>query len=101
MASALTPSPEPRPGATLRTGGLYRLVRHPMYAGVVLVATAAALLSTVAGDVVVAGVLYAFFALKARYEEGLLVQRYPQYRAYAARTPRFWPLPRPRRGAAE
>ena len=46
-----------------------------------------AFLATVAVTVV-------FFHVKARWEEAQLAERYPGYREYAARTPRFIPRPR-------
>ena len=39
--------------------------------------------------------LVVFFSVKANWEEQRLVERYPDYPAYAATTPAF--VPRPRR----
>src|SRR6476620_6194730 len=38
QVSAVTPFPAPRTGSGLQTSGIYRLVRHPMYGGGVLIA---------------------------------------------------------------
>jgi protein-S-isoprenylcysteine O-methyltransferase Ste14 len=89
--------PAPTGVAVLRTDGLYRVVRHPIYSGVLLLAggiaaTAGSLLAITA---------FAFLVLllsaKARFEERLLVERFPDYTAYARRTPRFVPFLRPGR----
>jgi protein-S-isoprenylcysteine O-methyltransferase Ste14 len=39
----------------------------------------------------VTAALIGWFMVKARWEESRLERRYPGYRAYAARTPRFVP----------
>ncbi len=96
LGSALTPLPEPRSDAELTTGGLYRWVRHPIYSGVLAMGwgwTVAHPSWATVGAVVA---LTALFSAKARYEEGLLVERYPGYAAYAASTPRFVPRRMPR-----
>lgn len=94
LGPALTPTPVPTASGTLATGGLYRFVRHPIYAGVLVAVTGLTLRS---GSLLVgaaAGVTVAFFHIKARWEEARLTERYPEYPDYAARTPRFIPRPR-------
>jgi protein-S-isoprenylcysteine O-methyltransferase Ste14 len=94
LGEALTPSPHPRDGARLRTNGLYRFVRHPIYSGVLLVGWGLGLRSMLWVGLVLAVALTAWMTAKARYEEQLLTARYPDYPAYAATTPRFLPAPR-------
>lgn len=100
LGRSLTPLPTPVPHGQLRTGGLYRLVRHPIYSGVLALAAGASIRS---GSVVVAVAsagLCAWFMAKARWEEGRLRARYPGYDVYAAATPRFvpgWPFGTDRR----
>lgn len=84
LGTALTPLPAPRAGASLVEAGPYRLVRHPIYTGVVVAGAAAPL----AGSPLAAVPLVAlarFLAAKARREEERLVARYPGYPAYRAR----------------
>ena len=95
LGRSLTPLPTPTAGGTLRTGGAYRFVRHPIYSGVLALAFAAAATSGSPVKVALAVALLALFWGKARWEEDLLRERYPGYADYAAGTPRF--LPRPRR----
>jgi protein-S-isoprenylcysteine O-methyltransferase Ste14 len=89
--------PAPTAGAVLRTDGSYRVVRHPIYSGVLLLAAG---IAATAGSLL-AIVAFAFLVLvlsaKARFEERLLAERFPDYTAYARRTPRFVPFLRPRR----
>jgi protein-S-isoprenylcysteine O-methyltransferase Ste14 len=91
LRDALTPRPHPRHGAELVDTGSYRLVRHPIYGGIVLAATGYALV--VGSPLALAGaaILLGFFRLKSGREEGWLRERYPAYQAYAARTKRMIP----------
>ena len=80
------------PHGELKTGGLYRLVRHPVYTGVMALAVGAALGSGSVAKALAAAALVGWFMLKARWEETRLRAAYPGYDDYAARTPRFVPL---------
>jgi protein-S-isoprenylcysteine O-methyltransferase Ste14 len=84
LGSSLTPFPKPAETSTLRTGGAYRLVRHPIYGGSMLVALGWSLVSSPLAVLVAAG-LVALFELKSRLEESLLLSRFPEYEAYMRR----------------
>lgn len=100
LGPALTPTPVPTAGARLRTDGLYRWMRHPIYTGVMLAVTGVTVRSGSLVTATLAVVTVGFFAVKARWEEQRLRERFPAYAAYAASTPRFLPRPpRPRRPA--
>jgi protein-S-isoprenylcysteine O-methyltransferase Ste14 len=95
----LTPMPLPREGSQLRTQGVYALVRHPVYTGVM---TASAVRGLTAGDRVrpfAATALCALLIVKAGWEERQMQARFPEYAAYARRTPRFVPRLGGRRSA--
>ncbi len=94
LGSALTATPVPKATAGLRTGGLYRFMRHPIYSGVLLFVVGTAVASGSIWKLAVAIVSVVFFNLKARWEELRLQAAYPGYGAYAERTPRFIPHPR-------
>ena len=102
LGDRLTPTPVPRDGGQLRTDGPYAHVRHPIYTGVLLIVVGVTVRSGSAVLLALAVATVAFFHAKARFEEGLLAERFPEYRAYAASTPRFVPLPRrrPARGGS-
>jgi protein-S-isoprenylcysteine O-methyltransferase Ste14 len=87
-ARALTPFPAPRRGAELRTDGAYRLVRHPMYGGGILVGAGWSILFATVPGAVLTAVLAVFADLKSRREELWLDERFPGYGEYRARTPR-------------
>jgi protein-S-isoprenylcysteine O-methyltransferase Ste14 len=92
LRDALTPLPHPRDGASLVDTGSYRLVRHPIYGGLVLGAAGYGLLTASPLALVGAAALLGFFRLKSAREELWLEARYPGYAAYRARTRRMIPL---------
>lgn len=92
LGKSLTPLPTPAPHGELRTGGMFRYVRHPIYSGVMALAVGSAIPS---GNFVVAlaaAALIGWLMVKARWEERRLRERYPGYADYAGRTPRFIPF---------
>ena len=93
LGSALTPTPVPSERGQLATGGLYRFVRHPIYTGVLTTVAGMTLRSGSWLHLGVAAASIVFFDRKAAWEEGALHEHYPDYAAYAARTPRFFPRP--------
>lgn len=92
LGPGLTAVPEPVRGADLVVRGPYRHVRHPMYSGVLLLFSGAAVFveSVSAGVLVV--VLAGFFWMKSGYEERQLRIAYPGYGEYR-RMVRFRFLP--------
>jgi protein-S-isoprenylcysteine O-methyltransferase Ste14 len=86
QSSALTPFPAPRSAGELRTTGVYRLARHPMYGGGILIGLGwSAIFATPLGLALTA-TLAVFVELKSRHEERGLEQRYPGYADYRAHT---------------
>ncbi|HEU5041402.1 MAG TPA: isoprenylcysteine carboxylmethyltransferase family protein, partial [Gemmatimonadales bacterium] len=83
LGPSLTPGTEPLPGAPLVTTGPYAHVRHPIYAGIVLLLAGYALLCSNWTLALVVGLVARwYFDRKARVEERWLVARYPLYEAY-------------------
>ena len=91
LGRSLTATPLPLDRAELRTTGPYRWARHPIYSGVILVVIALSVRSGSALTVAIGAATLAFFVVKATWEERRLVERFPEYAAYAARTGRFFP----------
>jgi protein-S-isoprenylcysteine O-methyltransferase Ste14 len=91
LGRGLTAAPLPNAHAELRTGGLYRFVRHPIYTGLLLFAVALGLTSGNLWTTSACLALVVLINVKARWEEQHLAQRFPGYAGYAARTPRFIP----------
>lgn len=92
LGTNLTPLPHPKDGATLVEGGLYRLVRHPIYLGVILMGLGWTL--RVQGWLPLAWTvaLMVLFDLKARREERWLIARFPAYADYCRRVRRLIPF---------
>jgi protein-S-isoprenylcysteine O-methyltransferase Ste14 len=85
LGDSLTPYPRPVESGTLRQHGVYRLVRHPMYGGVIVMAVGWSLATTPLAFVA-ALALGVFLELKSRREEGWLLEHYPGYAGYRRRT---------------
>jgi protein-S-isoprenylcysteine O-methyltransferase Ste14 len=85
-ADALAAVPRPLAGGSLVVSGAYRLVRHPIYGGLILVALALAIDRPWAGSFMAAALLAIVLDLKRRREELWLAQRYPEYPEYRQRT---------------
>jgi protein-S-isoprenylcysteine O-methyltransferase Ste14 len=91
-----TPYVKPIPDAKLVLTGPYRWVRHPLYASVICASTGWALLFQSAISLIAALPLAILLRAKASREEQFLRQRFPEYNAYAARTPQLFPYRLPR-----
>jgi protein-S-isoprenylcysteine O-methyltransferase Ste14 len=92
LGRGLTATPLPNAHARLRTGGLYRYVRHPIYSGLLLMMASITVASGSAFRLLTLGVLVLLLTVKARWEEKRLARRFEGYAGYAARTPRFVPV---------
>ena len=89
LGKNLTPGTEPLPGAELITTGAYAHVRHPIYAGVVLLLAGYTLAwSNWTLGLVVGGVAFQYFQAKAGAEERWLMERFPAYTVYMRHVPR-------------
>lgn len=91
LGKSLTPYPRPHSRAELRTHGVYRWSRHPIYSGLLTASLGWAITWTSLAGLMFALLVFVFFDQKARREERWLYERYPDYGAYAARVKRFWP----------
>jgi protein-S-isoprenylcysteine O-methyltransferase Ste14 len=87
----LTPAPRPRDDARLVETGIFALVRHPIYGGIIVTALGWGLLAASPLTLLLAGLVAVFFDLKSRREEAWLAAHYPGYRTYMSRTRRFIP----------
>ena len=82
----------------LVTGGPYALSRHPVYLGEIATAIGVNLATAGWPGALAVGYFIGAELLRMRWEEGVLARAFPNdYPAYAARVPRYFPIPfRPR-----
>lgn len=83
--------PHPRDNSELRTNGVYRFVRHPIYGGLILCAAGYAMLFPSALEIALVLCAILFFDRKATREEGWLRDRYSTYEEYAKDTRKLFP----------
>ena len=91
LRASLSPFPRPVAGAPLIQSGAYRLIRHPIYSGLVLGALGWGLVTGSILAIGTTGLLFLLFAGKSRREEIWLSAVHPEYRAYQERTKRLIP----------
>lgn len=87
LGRQLTPFPRPAEDGTLEQGGAYRLVRHPIYGGVLLFSLAWSMVTSPLA-LVPAALLALLLAVKSRREEAWLVEVHPGYLDYRRRVRR-------------
>ncbi len=80
---------------TLISSGPYAYVRHPIYAGGILVLAGLFFLKPSLTVLIASAIVMVWAVVQARLEEIDLLERMPDYRAYMERVPRF--IPRLRR----
>lgn len=84
--------PHPKDDATLVETGAYKLVRHPIYGGIILGAFGWALLRNGTLTLLYALILFLFFDFKSGREEKWLSRKFPKYRAYQERVRKLIPF---------
>ena len=92
LGSNLTVFPRPKDDGNLVQVGLYALVRHPMYFGVIAAALGWSLLRTNVIGVGLSIVLFLFFDRKAAREEIWLRGKYSNYADYQKRVRKLIPF---------
>lgn len=92
LGSSLTATPVPKDTTVLRTTGMYAIVRHPIYLGLVLIGMGLTLPAGSVLTVVACALLIALLSYKARFEERMLIDKFPQYQDYATRVGRIFPF---------
>jgi protein-S-isoprenylcysteine O-methyltransferase Ste14 len=91
LGRQVTPWPRPPGNGHMVEQGVYRFIRHPIYAGAISLGVGWACFTGSLASLLAALGLAAWMDLKARREEAWLLDRYPGYGAYRARSHRFVP----------
>lgn len=91
LGNSLTALPIPKAHGQLVTTGLYSRVRHPIYFALLVMGLGVILDAGYWPQIIIYFMLFTILKIKADFEESLLSQKYPEYKKYAQRTPRFFP----------
>jgi protein-S-isoprenylcysteine O-methyltransferase Ste14 len=92
LGEALSPLVTPHPGGRLVPAGPYRVVRHPMYLGQLLIAVGAPATLGCRWAFAVAFAAALVLVVRMEKEEDALVRRYAEYSTYRARAKRLLPF---------
>ncbi len=88
----LSPFPTPKKGSQLVDRGLYSVVRHPIYLGLVIFFVGYSFYYFDWLKLGLTIILYLLFEYKSAYEEKLLEGKFPEYISYKKRTGKIFPF---------
>ncbi|MBD1912051.1 MULTISPECIES: isoprenylcysteine carboxylmethyltransferase family protein [unclassified Leptolyngbya] len=91
LGQSLTPLPFPREDGQLVQTGVYGLVRHPIYSGLILGILSYAIAQQSLSHLLAAFIFILFFNAKASREEIWLTEKYPDYADYRQRAKKLIP----------
>ena len=91
LGKNLTPLPHPKNDGELVTSGVYGVVRHPIYSGVIFLAIAYSCWQLSITHAIGAIVFLVFFDIKARKEESWLSNKFSDYDAYRSQVKKLIP----------
>ncbi|MSO25307.1 MAG: isoprenylcysteine carboxylmethyltransferase family protein [Candidatus Nanopelagicaceae bacterium] len=91
LGKSLTANPVPNQDSKLVTTGIYNLVRHPIYTGLLAATLGLVLSSGVWSQILLWLALVILLTYKLRWEEVMLSAKYKGYAEYKARVPAIFP----------
>lgn len=86
---------------SMRQGGPYAFIRHPMYAGNILSVFGLGLLIGTAESLLLSSMIAGLQMARVHFEERVLLSAFPEYRKYKGKVGAFLPLPGLRRICAK
>ena len=92
LGKNLTPLPHPKSDAVFIRTGAYRLVRHPIYSGIIFIAFGWAFWLQSIPKTCYALILLIFFDIKSRREERWLEEKFLAYSDYKRRVRKLIPF---------
>ena len=97
LGKSLNANPVPNQDGVLVTTGIYGVVRHPIYLGLLIITLGLVVSSGVWGQALAWLALAILLTYKMRWEELLLTAKYKGYAEYAKRVPAIIPGLKPRK----
>ncbi len=87
----LSPFPTPKTHSVLLQNGLYKVIRHPIYSGLILIFFGYGVSKDSGYKIIIATLLFILFHFKTQYEEKQLQNKFPEYQSYKSKTNKFFP----------
>ena len=97
LGKSLNANPVPNQDGVLVTTGIYGVVRHPIYLGLLIITLGLVVSSAVWGQALAWLALAILLTYKMRWEEQLLTAKYKGYAEYAKHVPAIIPGLKPRK----
>ncbi len=91
LGKNLTPLPYPIGNGELIQTGIYGIVRHPLYSGIISAALAWTIFQFSFSHLIATAILLIFFDIKANREETWLTEKYPEYAEYRQKVKKLIP----------
>ncbi len=96
LGKSLTANPVPNQDGVLVTKGIYSILRHPIYLGLLSITLGLVISSGVWAQIIVWIALAVLLVYKMRWEEVLLAAKYKGYAEYMTKVPAIIPGLKPR-----
>lgn len=91
LGKSLSPYPTPSAQNQLITSGIFAMIRHPIYTGILFFLLGFSLITGGVSRMILFVAAAILFSRKAAYEEEQLILKYPNYSNYKRKTGKFLP----------